>query len=96
MPAQPQDHRPKNGSHAEASTEPFTFDRDGQTFTLPDTFKAGMLRRFRRLDELDMAFSILEEVCDEDTLAALDDMPVQEFNDLMERWQKTIGATPGK
>jgi hypothetical protein len=95
MPAVPQDHkRPK----AETAAEPFEFTHDGVTYTLPpaSSIKAGMLRRFRKLDDLDVAFSILEEIADEDALAALDDMGIAEFNQTVSDWQSHIGVDPGK
>lgn len=95
MPVAPQDHR---RSAAETATTPFLFDHDGETFELPpqSSIKAGMLRRFRRQSDLDMAFSILEELAPPESLAALDDMTVGVFNDTLEAWQSHIGVAPGK
>ena len=95
MPATPQDHkRPK----AETASEPFSFEHNGESFTLPpaSSIKAGMLRRFRKLDDLDVAFSILEEIADDEALAALDDMGIAEFNEVVSDWQSHIGVDPGK
>lgn len=94
MPATPQDHkRPK----AETANEPFEFEHNGETFTLPpsSSIKAGMLRRFRKLSDLDLAFSILEEIADADALAALDDMEIAEFNQAVTDWQSHIGLDAG-
>lgn len=94
MPTAPQDRRPK----AETASEPFTFDHDGTTYTLPpwSAITAGMMRRFRKLDDLDLSFSILEEIADEDALKALDAMPLADFNRTVSAWQDHIGAAPGK
>lgn len=95
MATTPQDHkRPK----AETVNEPFEFKHDGEVYTLPpaSAIKAGMLRRFRKLDDLDIAFSLIEELAEPDALAALDDMPLEEFNQTLSDWQESIGATPGK
>lgn len=91
MPTTPQDHRTK----AETAAEPFTFDHDGETYTLPSTVKAGLLRKVRKLDELDMLFTIIEETADPDAVAAIDDMDTSEFNDVVERWQRHIGVGAG-
>lgn len=93
MPTTPQDHKSK----AETSTEPFTFDIAGEQHTLPpaSAITAGMLRRFRKLEDLDAAFSILEEVAAEETLTALDALPLTEFNDILADWQKHIGIDAG-
>lgn len=95
MPAKPQDHK---RSKAEMASEPFEFEHNGETFTLPPSsaIKAGMLRRFRKLDDLDVAFSIIEEVADEDALAALDDMDLARFNEVVSDWQEHIGVDAGK
>jgi len=94
MPKNPQDRRSK----AETSTEPFKFTRDGETHELPPfaSIKAGMLRRFRKLGDLDAAFSILEELADEDALAALDDLALDEFNDVVSDWMAHVGVSPGE
>lgn len=95
MPATPQDHqRPK----AETANQPFEFTHDGESFTLPpaDAIKAGMIRRFRKQGDLDMAFSILEEIADGEAIEALDKMTLHEFNEVLEAWQVYIGVTPGK
>lgn len=95
MPTTPQDHK---RPHAETANEPFEFKHDGETYTLPPSsaIKAGMLRRLRKLDYLDIAFSILEELADKDTLAALDDMDLATFNETLDEWQASLGVTPGK
>lgn len=95
MATTPQDRKPK----AEAATESVTFEHGGKTYTLPhkSAMKAGMLRRLRNKGDLDFAFSMLEELCDEDTLAALDDMTVEAFDEKLGEWQEHLfGGSPGK
>ena len=95
MPTTPQDRkRPK----AETANQPFPFEHNGEAFTLPPAsqMKAGMIRRFRKLDDLDMAFSILEEIASPEALEAMDDMALEDFNTVMADWQVHIGVTPGK
>lgn len=96
MPATPQDRkRPKS----EASTTPATFDHDGDTYTLParTEITAGMMRRHRTEAELDFMFSLLEETCDKDTLAALDAKTLDELNEIVGDWgDHVFGGDAGK
>lgn len=93
MPTTPQDRKSK----AESANESFEFTRDGVTYTLPPSsaIKAGMLRRLRKLDDLDMAFSLIEEIADPAALAALDDASIDEFNEILAGWQRHIGFDAG-
>lgn len=70
----------------------------GKQVTLPslNTIPAGVLRRHRKLDEVDFVFTILEDVLDEDGLAQLDSLGFGEINGLFEAWQKNAGATVGE
>lgn len=97
MPATtPQDRkRPK----AEAAAEPVTFDHDGKTYTLPvrTDIKAGMLRRHRNKEEIDYMFSLIEDIADAETIAALDDLDMDTFNDLIGEWgDHVFGGDAGK
>jgi hypothetical protein len=104
MPAQPQDQkRPK----AETANEPFEFKHNGDVYYLPAALAitGGMIRRHRHRDDLDMAFSILEEIAETDeptqaAIDALDDMPAvgdeAAFNVTIRDWYRHIGITPGK
>jgi len=104
MPTEPQDHR---RSAAETANERFEFKWEGEVYTLPPAkvITGGMIRRHRKEDVLDMAFSILEEIAeiDEDTkaaLGALDDMPAvgdkAPFNRTLADWGKHVGIELGK
>jgi hypothetical protein len=95
-PTAPQDHR---RPAAETAAEPFTFtDAAGTVHTLPgqDAITAGLLRRYRKLPDLDMSFSILEEIADPDALTALDAMDIPTFNRTLTEWQEHLGAPLGK
>ena len=65
---------------------------DGVEIALPrmDQIKAGVLRRNRTKDPVDMLFSILEEVGDEATIAKVDELSLPAMNDLMEKWQNEV------
>lgn len=85
---QPQDHQSKI----------FTFDHNGRQYTLPrfKNLKGGVLRRTRRLSPLDMMFTMFEEIADEQTLAALDDMDTADLEELQQRWLEDSGVTVGE
>lgn len=69
----------------------------GVEITLPhlSKIKGGMIRKYRKLPELDMMFSILEELVDADTLAQIDDLEQTDMNELFLAWQKA-GASMGE
>lgn len=78
---------------AEQNTEPFVFTGlDGEEYELPNinTLTGEQARRFRQGDE-----SVLEEIADEDTLDAIDDMPVGVQGELSRAWV-AHGGKPGK
>jgi hypothetical protein len=94
MPAVPQDRRPK----AEKASDPPTFTVDGETYSLPPrkAITGGMLRRHRNKAPDDYVFSILEDTTDEDTLAALDSLGIDEMNGVIEAWSDAVfGTDPG-
>ena len=82
----------------------FSFEHDGETYTfiksLSFTTKPGFIRKNRRKNEADVMFDILEEVCDEETLAVIDEMETDEFVKLNlaigEHIEALSGATMGE
>jgi hypothetical protein len=62
-----------------------------------DKIKVGVIRKARHLDDTDAVFTIIEAVCDEATLAAVDDLDSSELNDFAEAWQKAerLGESSG-
>jgi len=68
----------------------------GEDVVLPrmNQIKAGVLRRHRAKDGLDMGFSIMEDVASDSTMALIDDLEVDDLNRLLEAWQ--AGVTPGE
>ncbi|HEX5541110.1 MAG TPA: hypothetical protein VFX60_06040 [Micromonospora sp.] len=76
----------------------FEFEHGGETYTLPryGSIKPGLIRRIRKLSDLDATFTILEEVANADALAALDDMSMDEFNQVQRDWLEHSGITLGE
>lgn len=67
---------------------------DGTVIALPSLrhVKAGVIRRNRRREPVDAMFSIIEELADEATLAAVDDLDSEDLNDLVGQWQADGGG----
>src|SRR5688500_5986247 len=86
-----------------AAEDVFEFEHNGETYALPrfGSWKSGMVRKIRKLPEVDGMYTILEHVCRdgsgfEESLAALDDMEMDEFNATMSAWQEHSGVTLGE
>jgi len=81
MPKKPQDH--KSGL--------FEWSTDAGTITLPaiTKIKAGTLRKIRNVPDLDAVFILLEDVCDAEQLALVDNLDVGELNDMFAAWQES-------
>lgn len=78
---QPQDHK-------KSLSEPYTFEHDGKTYTCEKSIAAVLtprwLRENRRRDQLDLTYTLLEEIAGEETLKVIDDMDWDEFKKLSE------------
>lgn len=75
------------------NTEPFVFTgMDGEQYEMPNinTLSGEQARRFREGDE-----TVLEEIADDDTLDAIDEMPVGVQSKLSRAWVEH-GDTVGK
>jgi len=69
-------------------SERFTFQIAGKDYSLPKQVTAGAMRKAVMSgggDPLTQAFTILQEVADAETLAAIDTLPMSEFNDIVAR-----------
>lgn len=82
------------------SDEKFTWTSpDGVTITLPsmNRIKAGVIRRNRKLDPVDAAFSVIEEVADPTEIEKLDELDTEELNACFEAWQAgvSVGESSG-
>ena len=88
----PQDHK-KPGDE-----DGFEFEHDGRTHTLPrfGSWSAGLVRRVRKLADVDATFTILEHVADPEALAAIDSMSLDEFNQLQRDWADHAGVSLGE
>lgn len=74
----------------------FTWTSPGGTeITLPpmSSITAGMLRKYRKLDELDFMFSILEDVIEPAELAKVDALSLEETRVLFQSWNDDEGAS---
>jgi len=63
-----------------------------------DKIPGGLLRKNRKLDPVDMMFSIVEAICDDTMLAKLDELPMSDLNKLFEAWQESsesVGESSG-
>lgn len=68
---------------------------DGVKITLPplNSLKSGVIRKYRKLDELDFMYSILESITDESELAKIDDLGLVDTEALFADWQKDSKVT---
>jgi hypothetical protein len=106
MPKQPQDHLPKAASEPDEKDGDFTFEHGGVTFTstrnVADVISPGFIRRHRRLPEIDLYFTMLEEMfaANKAALGVIDGMEWADLRALTKRlekhMQRTIGASLGE
>lgn len=80
------------------SDDEFTFTHAGKTYRLPpfNRLKAGTVRKIRKLDDADATFTLLEKIADAKTLAAIDDMDIEELGDVMKAWKTHAGVSLGE
>jgi hypothetical protein len=87
-PRTPQDH--KAAAATPDNEADFTYTTEaGETFTVPDggELPVGFARSIRKLPQEDQIFTILERLCDEETLAKIDTMTGREFGEFFKAWQ---------
>jgi hypothetical protein len=79
------------------SADLFSFEHDGKTYTFEQSFDVvrspRWLRANRRRDELDFAFTIIEELAGDDALEAIDAMSEAEFEALSKKLNKELSKT---
>jgi len=49
---------------------------------------SGLIRKYRKLEEMDMLFSILEDLVDEETLSKIDSLEQGQLEDFVTKWQE--------
>lgn len=58
--------------------------------------KPGLIRRIRRLGDVDAFYTLMELVLDEETLAVVDDMDPDAYAKMLEQWREHSGVTLGE
>lgn len=89
---------PRKVSAITPSTD-FTYTlEDGSTISLPafNTVKPGVIRKIRKLSDVDQFFTVLETLADEDTIAKIDDMDHDTFEDFQKEWFRHAGVDVGE
>lgn len=71
---------------------------DGHQLTLPkfEHLSAGLIRKTRRMEQVDQVFTVLEELLSEADLAHVDALSKSEFNEFVQLWQKDSGIQLGE
>jgi hypothetical protein len=100
----PQDHKPKGATRRPQVTGSGEINEDGsytwtssagEAITVPDpaALSAGFLRANRKLSDIDLIFTVFEELLEEDELEKLDRLSVAEVNRLFAEWQGASGVS---
>lgn len=75
----------------------YTFDHDGKTYTFEQSLDVvrspKWLRANRRRDELDLAFTVIEEIGGDDVVEVIDGMTTEEFKVFTKDLMKELNAT---
>lgn len=76
----------------------FTREVDGVEITLPSLtyLKPGLIRKVRRLGDVDAMYTLLELTLSPAQLAAIDDMDPDEYSKLLEDWRDHSGVSLGE
>ncbi|WP_157978752.1 hypothetical protein [Nocardia aurea] len=76
----------------------FVYDVDGIEVRLPSLsyLKPGLIRRIRRLGDVDAMYTLLELVLAPESLAVLDDMEPDAYHALLEAWRTHSGVNLGE
>jgi CRISPR/Cas system CSM-associated protein Csm2 small subunit len=78
--------------------EPFIFKTGTEEIVLPSLsyLKPGLVRKIRRMTDVDRMYTIFEEVLDEKELKLLDDLDPEEFEKLCDQWNEHSEANLGE
>ncbi|MEV6661754.1 hypothetical protein [Nocardia fluminea] len=76
----------------------FTYAVDGAEIVLPSLsyLKPGLVRRIRRLGDVDAMYTLLELSLTPEALAALDEMDPDAYHQLLEAWRAHSGLSLGE
>lgn len=79
-------------------TDDYVTHVDGTEVRLPSLtyLKPGLVRKIRRLNQIDQMYTLMELVLDEATLEVLDEMDPAEYAQLLEDWQTHSQVTVGE
>lgn len=70
----------------------------GETVTLPafKSIKPGLLRKTRKLDQVDQFWTILEALADDEAISIIDDLDSDEFQEFQRGWFEHSGVDLGE
>lgn len=58
--------------------------------------KPGLIRKIRRLGDVDAMYTLMELVLDEKALATIDEMDPEEYGSMLEAWREHSGVSLGE
>ncbi|QLY30834.1 hypothetical protein [Nocardia huaxiensis] len=78
--------------------EDFVYQVNGVEIQLPSLtyLKPGLVRRIRRLGDVDAMYTLLEMAVTPEALAALDDMDPDAYHEMLEAWRAHSGISLGE
>ncbi|MFE3100280.1 hypothetical protein [Nocardia tengchongensis] len=76
----------------------FHYQVDGIDIELPSLtyLKPGLVRRIRRLGDVDAMYTLMELTVSPEALAALDDMDPDAYHEMLEAWRAHSGISLGE
>ncbi|MGV9676205.1 hypothetical protein ACWDSJ_13070 [Nocardia sp. NPDC003482] len=89
---------PAQIEHLSQVKDDFVHTVNGIELRLPSLsyLKPGLIRRIRRLGDVDAMYTLLEATLPGDALAAVDEMDPAEFHALLEAWRSHSGVGLGE
>lgn len=98
-PSGPRKSAPRKLATVPEDNDLFRYElEDGTEIVLPkfNSVKPGVIRKIRKLSDVDQFFTVLEELADEETLAVVDNLTQEVFQDVQLAWFKHAGITLGE
>lgn len=76
----------------------FVTDIDGVEVRMPSLsyLKPGLIRKIRRLGDVDAMYTLMELVLDESALAVIDEMDPDAYGNFLEEWREHSGVALGE